>query len=294
MHLTPPTQVFLKKVYPRVSLLIPCYNAAEFVDDAIQSALEQTYPHVEIVVAPDDGHTYEQLRKRFSSPQLRILPPGPLKGTGAGAARNRAIDAASGDFFAMLDADDLIPPNYISALMAIAIEEGAALAPIRYLQWDRLKVVRTPPIHNSSLSLSGYSQLLASIHPLIHRSFENGYDNGFAEDVVHDGLVIAAFGTMSIVNTISYDNRIRVGSACGNGSEAELAIQKSYRYRINQILLHPTELGLQRLSRHDRIDFANLFRFREWVSSKFSSVGTDSYNEWVAGKEAQLWDDFWS
>lgn len=280
------------KRYPRVTLLVPCFDSMDHIGESIRCALAQTYGHVEIIVAPDDGCTYRHLRDTFKSPQLRIIPPGISPRSGPGATRNRAIDASSGDYFAMLDADDFIPPNYIEELMKVAMVEGAALAPTRYVTWDSRDAVRVPPIHNRLLSLSGFSQLLSSIHPLIHRSFESGYYGGFAEDVIHDGSVIAKLGTISIVDDVAYEIRIRSGSACSSGSEAELKIQSAYAQRIEQMLVRPTEIGLQGLSQHDRNDFADLFRFRAMVSTEFSKSGSGSYNEWLAGNEAEFWDRF--
>ena len=118
---------------PRVSMLIPCFNADAHVAAAISCALSQTYGHVEVLVAPDDGETYLHLRSQFTSPQMRILPPGTRSGTGAGATRNRALDAATGEYFAMLDADDLVPPDYLEKLMAVALDEGVAVCNTRYV-----------------------------------------------------------------------------------------------------------------------------------------------------------------
>lgn len=277
---------------PRVSLLIPCFQSQAYIADAIAAALRQTYCHVEIIVAPDDGETYQHLRATFKSPQLRIIAPGMVPGSGAGATRNRAIDAASGEYFAMLDADDLIPENYIEDLMRVAIVDGAAIAPTRYVEWGTNQVVRIPPIHPGMLSLSGFGQLLASVHPLIHRTLEPGYVDGFAEDVIHDGTILSKLGTIRVVNSVSYDIRIREGSACSRGQDAEQAIKEAYSTRIYQILRRPTTIGVHNLTASERAAFADLFRFRAMASDAFSRSGHSSYNKWVAGREAALWDSF--
>lgn len=277
---------------PRVTILIPCFEASAYVGEAIQCALDQTYGHVEVVVSPDDGDTYIHLRETFKSPQLRIIAPSSTSGTGPGATRNRAIDASSGDYFTVLDADDLIPANYVEELMRVAMVEGAAVAPTRYVAWDSLDLVRAPPVPNKVLSLTGYSQLLSSIHPLVHRSLETGYPDGFAEDVVHDGTIIAKLGTITVVPSVAYSVRLRSGSACSSGADAELGIQRSYTKRIEQIRRSPTQLHLQSLSANDRRDFEELFRFRAMVSMLFSASGATCYNTWVAGNEARLWDQF--
>ncbi|HJV85393.1 MAG TPA: glycosyltransferase family 2 protein [Noviherbaspirillum sp.] len=275
-----------------MTLLIPVFESATYVGDAINAALSQTYGHIEIIIAPDDGDTYSQLRERFTTPQLRIIPPGVTRKTGAGPTRNRAINASTGEYFAMLDADDLIPPTYIEDLMKVALIEGAAIAPTRYTRWDVSEVVRVLPMHKAHLSLSGFAQLLASMHPLIHRSLETGYCAGFAEDVLHDGIAIARLGTIRVVDSVWYSGRVRTGSECNNGSNVEREIQAAYRYRIEQVLQRPTELGMQMLNREDRKDFVDLFRFRAFVSTAFSKSGAECYNTWVAGKEAALWDQF--
>jgi len=283
-----------RKRYPRVTLLIPCYKSAPFFQEAINSALNQTYGHVEIIVAPDDGDKYKELRKIYTSPQLRVIPPGPKERTGAGATRNRALDASTGEFITMLDSDDKIPPDYVEKLMEVAIKEGVAVSNSQYVSWDEAEIVRRPPIHRSRLSLSGFSQLLASLHPLVHRSYEPGYVDGFAEDVVRDGIVIASFGTIPIVQNVSYIARLRPNSICNSGAETEKAIQSEYRRRIEQITKRPSELSMHRLPLEERIAFANLFRFRAAVSKQFADSGAVEYNRWVAGKEAALWDDFMS
>lgn len=283
---------FPGKARPRVSLLIPVFHSADYVGDAISAALAQTWGHVEIIVAPDDGATYAHLRQSFASAQLRILPPGPKACSGPGATRNRALDASSGEFITMLDADDLIGPDYLAALMAQATEHGAAIAPTLYTRWDPEQIVRAPPIHNGVLSLSGFAQVCASVHPLIHRSLEPGYCDGFAEDVVHDGIVIAKCQTVAVVDAVHYDLRIRPGSACNSAERSEAAIQAAYGARIEQIQCRPTQVGMQALSRTDRADFVDLFAFRAFVSRCFSASGQDCYNTWLGGKEAMLWDEF--
>ncbi|MYM34959.1 glycosyltransferase [Duganella sp. FT94W] len=278
--------------YPMVSILIPCYASQDYVGEAIQAALSQSYGHIEIIIAPDDGETYAYLRDMFKSPQLRIIPPGPKRGTGAGATRNRAIDVSTGEYLTMLDSDDVIPENYIADLMRVAMIEGAAVGPISYQDWESGNVIRVPPVFSPVLSLSGFGQLLASMHPLIHRSLEPGYVDGFAEDVIHDGHVIAKLGMIQVVKSAIYEARIRAGSTCNHGADREREIQAMYHQRIEAILRHPTSLGLQCLSRADRDDFARLFRFRAMASRAFARSGYASYDQWVAGCEAALWDQF--
>lgn len=297
---------------PLVTILLPAFEAEAWIGDAVRAALAQSWREIEVIVAPDDGHSYTALRNGCTDPRLRILAPGSHHRSGPGPARNRAIDAARGEFFTMLDADDLIPPNHVDDLMQVAMRNGAAIAPTRYTGWSLDEIIRIPPDVSSlapastdacpaagqpqrgesPLTLNGYARLLASMHPLHHRSLEPGYCTGFAEDVVHDGLVLARCGAIRIVESTCYFARRRAGSLCNSGPDAEQAIQTSYDARIEQIMQRPTELGLHVLDEPGRHDFAELFRLRRYVSRRFSDSAENDYQTWVAGKEAVLYDAY--
>jgi glycosyltransferase involved in cell wall biosynthesis len=95
---------------PIVSIVIPCYNAAALIGDAIRSALGQTYPETEVIVV-DDGSTDDSVNiVRSFGPRVRC-EAGPHRG--APAARNRGLSVASGDWIQFLDADDLLFPEKI-------------------------------------------------------------------------------------------------------------------------------------------------------------------------------------
>jgi hypothetical protein len=94
---------------PLVSIIIPSFNAARWLGEAIESALAQTWPHTEVIVV-DDGSTDESLgiARRFESRGVRVLAQ---SNRGASAARNAGWRAARGDYLQFLDADDLLAPD---------------------------------------------------------------------------------------------------------------------------------------------------------------------------------------
>ena len=102
---------------PLISILIPCHNAAPFIAATLESALAQTWPKREIIVV-DDGSTDDSLAlaRRFESRGVQVLDQ---PNRGASAARNRALQAARGDYFQFLDADDLLSPKKIAAQLAV-------------------------------------------------------------------------------------------------------------------------------------------------------------------------------
>lgn len=100
---------------PLVSIIIPVYNAAAFINETINSALQQTWPNKEIIIV-DDGSTDDSLTiaKKFESDAVKVFSQ---TKKGASAARNKGLAEASGDYIQFLDADDLISANKIEEQM---------------------------------------------------------------------------------------------------------------------------------------------------------------------------------
>jgi Glycosyl transferase family 2 len=101
---------------PTFSVIIPAYDASAFVGDAVRSALEQTIPPLEVIVC-DDG-SEDDIKQSLPSLGHLVLLQQPHRGVAA--ARNRAVEAASGDFVAILDADDIYLPERLESLGALA------------------------------------------------------------------------------------------------------------------------------------------------------------------------------
>jgi hypothetical protein len=99
---------------PLVSVVIPNYNHARYVGDAIRSVLAQDYPRREIIVV-DDGSTdgSRDVIAAFGD-QVRCLPQ---ENRGLSAARNAGILASTGALIGVLDADDMYEPDYLSTLV---------------------------------------------------------------------------------------------------------------------------------------------------------------------------------
>lgn len=102
---------------PTFSIVIPAFQAASFIGEALRSALTQTLQPREIIVC-DDG-SIDDLASAVApfEDRIRFLHR-PRRGVGA--ARNAAIEVASGDFIALLDADDVFEPERLEALGELA------------------------------------------------------------------------------------------------------------------------------------------------------------------------------
>lgn len=98
--------------YPLVSIIIPTYNRASFLREAVDSALSQTYPNLEVIVV-DDGSTDETgaVLSEYAG-QVHAVYQG---NRGLPAARNVGVEASQGQFLVFLDSDDLLLPTKIQS-----------------------------------------------------------------------------------------------------------------------------------------------------------------------------------
>lgn len=109
---------------PKVSIVIPVYNGSDYLREAIDSALAQTYPNLEIVVvndgSRDDGAT-ERIALSYGD-KIRYFSK---ENGGVASALNIAIEKMSGEYFSWLSHDDLYTPNKVEAqISALASLEG--------------------------------------------------------------------------------------------------------------------------------------------------------------------------
>ncbi|MBD0373704.1 MAG: glycosyltransferase [Pyrinomonadaceae bacterium] len=95
---------------PRISVIIPCYNQAHFLGEAIESVLNQSYPHYEIIVV-DDGSTDNTSEVAESYTQVRCISQ---QNQGLSAARNTGLRESTCDYLVFLDSDDRLLPVALS------------------------------------------------------------------------------------------------------------------------------------------------------------------------------------
>lgn len=97
---------------PLVSVIIPCYNVALFISEALESALRQTFTSFEIIVINDGSPDTPELEQQLSRYRNQIIY---LKqeNLGVSAARNLGIRTARGEYLAFLDGDDVWRPDFL-------------------------------------------------------------------------------------------------------------------------------------------------------------------------------------
>ncbi|WP_246294563.1 glycosyltransferase [Paenibacillus planticolens] len=119
------------KANSKVSIVIPFYNCA-YVTEAIESALSQTYPNIEIIVV-NDGST-RHMEKIV--PYMNRIVYVEKENGGTASALNVGIRKATGDYFAWLSSDDRFEPNKVARQLAFMQEKGAKVSYTSYVHMD--------------------------------------------------------------------------------------------------------------------------------------------------------------
>ncbi len=110
---------------PRVSVIIPCYNGEQFLAEAIESALAQRYPDVEVIIVDDgsaDG-SRTVVARFLEDPRVRLLEHD--SNMGIAAARNTGIRASTGELIGLLDQDDIWLPEKLALQVPSFSRDGS-------------------------------------------------------------------------------------------------------------------------------------------------------------------------
>lgn len=104
-------------MYPLVTIVVPCYNHAHYLSNALVSTINQTYSNWEALII-DDGSidNTAEVAAQFTDPRIRYIYQ---ENQGLSAARNTAVKAATGAYLAFLDADDEWYPEFLSRCMSV-------------------------------------------------------------------------------------------------------------------------------------------------------------------------------
>lgn len=111
------------KETPLVSILIPAFDAEDWIGPTIQSAIAQTWQRKEIIVVDDGSNDRTaEIARRFASKDVLVVS---TENHGAAGARNHALSLSQGDYIQWLDADDLLTPDKIESQLTSTPEGGS-------------------------------------------------------------------------------------------------------------------------------------------------------------------------
>ena len=165
--------------YPFFSVVIPTYNRAAFIEATLQSVLNQTYPHYEVIVVDNcsTDNTEELLQPYISAGQIYFIKH--EQNFERARSRNTGMSAARGDFVTLLDSDDFMYPTNL----ADAAEYARANPEIKcfhnlyeFVDSERNTLRRQPlpPLKNQLKAIAG-GNFMTCIGDFIHREIYEQY-----------------------------------------------------------------------------------------------------------------------
>jgi CDP-glycerol glycerophosphotransferase len=210
---------------PRISVVVPVYNVEEYLEECLTSVVRQTARDLEILVV-DDGSTdgSAAIAQAFAARDERIRIITQPNG-GLGAARNTGAAAATGEYLAFLDSDDVLPPNAYELLVTSLEKTGSDFATGNVHRLTSLGTSQAPFLarvfarDRPRTHVMRFRELVSDrIVPnkLWRRSFWEEHGFRFPEGMLHEDIpvVIPAHFVAKAVDVISkpvYLYRIREG-----------------------------------------------------------------------------------
>lgn len=204
---------------PAVSVIIPVYNTAPYLQRCLESVTGQTLRGIEIICI-DDGSTDNSLAllKQYAAQDARIRVIAFDANRGASAARNAGLAAATGEFIGFVDSDDFIDACYYDKLYRAALKNNADIAKCSYYNDDsskkkkqlryNKKIAQKKFYFSINFTTAIYRVSMLSEHGIC---FPDGIKN--YEDVVFLIKAVYHASTVAIVNDAYYHYMQRTDSA---------------------------------------------------------------------------------
>ncbi len=154
----------MNKIYPLISVVIPAYNAEQFLDETLESVLSQTYENWECIIV-NDGSTdsTESVAKKWCEKDSRFRLTNKENG-GLSSARNWGIKESKAEYIAFLDADDILTPDSLEVRINVLIEQNVDLVATKIQHFtDKLPKVSKNNARQDVLyyAKEGLTQLMA-------------------------------------------------------------------------------------------------------------------------------------
>lgn len=214
---------------PKVSVIIPIFNCAQYLQRCIDSCTAQTLSDIEIILVDDksaDNSLQIAQDLARSDSRIRIIPH--ARNLGTFLARKSGVDSAKGEFVLFLDADDFLSQNALEILHKCALENGADMVHCKILPLPSKKFASKPKLH---------AQILRNdeiLRQIFVRDFKRGY-------LVVCGKLLATNLVRRALDKLKFINRHLVASEdsalflpiCALAKKSVGAGEASYFYTQN-------------------------------------------------------------
>lgn len=220
---------------PLVSIIIPAFNVQNYIIKCVDSALEQSYENIEVIIV-NDGSTDDtaiKLIKYSSDIRVRVLTQ---QNSGVSSARNHGLNHANGEYVVFIDGDDFISPRFVEYMVDLAVKHDADMFVSLNCITDKNQIDDKNSDHIRVLSSDEATALLLSPRIIVgcwnkiyRRSLLEDNNIRFRQDLFHgEGLFFI---------TECSQNALNVG----------VCERPLYFYRRNNVFSATTNTNIERL-----------------------------------------------
>lgn len=246
------TDAELKKNLPLISVVITNYNYEEFIKQAIDSVINQTYKNLEIILIDDASNDnsrkiYERFREKIKIVEHKA-------NIGITKTRNEALKLVSGKYMIFLDADDFWDADYLKKMLEVAEKNRADVTYSNWRKFGDLNEISDQPefqptlLQLQQLHVAPASLMkISSVRKYKFESMKIAEDWDFFLKLSLEGL------KFTLAKDCFFNYRIRFGSRSSSYPEVEILrdfvkILEKYRKTYGKKVVNPTELLLQKIS----------------------------------------------
>ena len=255
------------KTKPKISVIVIIYKVAPFLEECLKSVASQTYENLEVilVLGCDENGNYfgcKEIAEAFArkDPRFRIVT---CRAAGAGDARNKGLDQATGDFIGWVDGDDFVEPNIFECLYANLIKYDAEVSVCGHFdEYPESTPVRAGCLNAPALMSPGKifsareicGTLLSSTSAVTPTFFFHSWDKLFKAEAFMDrrfpvdrhvedrytiGDILLSTKRLVFDSTPLYHFRVRSDSLSRISDIAELNIEADHAFCRKALLLYP-------------------------------------------------------
>jgi glycosyltransferase involved in cell wall biosynthesis len=201
---------------PLISIVIPCYNDAKYIEQSVLSALNQTYSNKEVIVVDDGSNAVTKAVLKKIEPTITKLIT--QSNQGQSTARNIGIKAAKGDYILVLDSDDFFEPTFCEKALFFFETNLSVKLVICYMNRiydDTVKDVFKPQGGIVSNFILGNCAIGSAMFKKLDFFMTNGYDqkmtNGF-EDWEFYIRLLKEGGSAYVIPELLFNYRLKENS----------------------------------------------------------------------------------
>lgn len=172
-------------MFPVVSILIPVYNSGEYLKQCLNSVVNQTYQHLQVVVV-DDGSKDNSLEIALSfAKEYSFVEVFHQENSGVATARNKLISLAEGDYILFVDSDDWIEADMIEKMLYSLDASQADIVVCGYIK-DFGSYSSLCPVATNEFIISGAENVIKSL--LFHKELNGSLCNKIVPRKFYEGL----------------------------------------------------------------------------------------------------------